>query len=92
MNPHQNESKRRREIKDKFPRTGRKGEPSRERKLPTLSKKEKGPRKVLSNLREWKSWWWAPCRNVCQGEGRQFATLRHWLGSEHEAHSKLVGG
>lgn len=30
----------------KFMRTGRKGEPSVERRFPTLSKKEKGPERV----------------------------------------------
>lgn len=61
-----------------------------------FQKKRRG-QKELSNLRDWKRWWWATYKNVSQGEQRQLATSRHWIGSEREAREagwrlKSVGG
>ena len=50
----------------KFTRTGRKGEPSVERKFLTLSKKREGASKLLSNLSVEKLSGGLPCKNVSQ--------------------------
>lgn len=55
----------------------------------TFGKRE-AARKVVSDLTEWKSQWGATCKNVSQGEERQFATLR--AGEAQDLQEGLTAG